>query len=303
MKRGRLPLTALRSFEAAGRHGSFSRAAEELFVSQAAVSRQIRELEAAIGTPLFERLHRRVALTESGVRLLRQVNESFDAIDRALSAVMAAPQQQMVKVSVEPCFAGLWLVPKLDAFNRLHPDIDASLDVDARVIEFRRDEASIAIRYSASRTSWPRSRAEHLADISVAPVLCPDLLASGPPLRTPADLVGHTLLHDESRDGWSRWFEAAGVREAAARRGPIFTDSALATQAARLGHGVALGDIALIGEELRAGRLVMPFPIAIPYGAYWLVTPEHGRPDRAAAAFTDWLKAELAADLARGRRA
>lgn len=303
MKRGRLPLTALRSFEAAGRHGSFSKAAEELFVSQAAVSRQIRDLETTIGAPLFERLHRKVALTENGTRLLRQVSESFDAIDHALSAVMAAPQQQMVKVSVEPCFAGLWLVPKLDVFNRLHPDIDASLDVDGRVIEFRRDEPQVAIRYSASRTSWPRARAEHLADISVAPVLCPDLLASGPPLSTPADLLGYTLLHDESRDGWSRWLEAAGVHDAAPRRGPIFTDSALATQAAKLGHGVALGDIALIGEELRTGQLVMPFPISIPYGAYWLVTSEHGRPDRAVEAFTDWLKAELTADLARGRQA
>lgn len=299
MKRGRLPLTALRSFEAAGRHGSFSKAAEELFVSQAAISRQIRDLEALTGTPLFERLHRKVVLTESGSQLLQQVSESFDVIDRALNRAMAAPHRPMVKVSVEPCFAGLWLVPKLHVFNRLHPDIDASLDVDARVIEFRRDEPQIAIRYSASRTDWPRARAEHLADISVSPVVSPALLETGPPLRTPTDLLAHTLLHDESRDGWSRWFEAAGARDAAPQRGPIFTDSALATQAARLGHGVALGDIALIGEELRTGQLVMPFPVAIPYGAYWLVIPEKGRSDRAANAFADWLKLELAADLSR----
>lgn len=302
MKRGRLPLTALRSFEAAGRHGSFSKAAEELFVSQAAVSRQIRELEALVGAPLFDRLHRKVVLTESGARLLRQATESFDAIDRALAGVMTTPQQQMVKVSVEPCFAGLWLVPRLHAFSRLYPDIDASLDVDARVIEFRRDEPRVAIRYSASRTSWPRARAEHLADISVAPVLSPGLLASGQPLRTPTDLLRHPLLHDESRDGWSRWFEAAGVHDAAPQRGPIFTDSALATQAARLGHGVALGDIALIGEELRSGQLVMPFSAAMPYGAYWLVTPESGKPDPAAEAFAAWLKIELAADLARNQK-
>lgn len=296
MKRSRLPLTALRSFEAAGRHGSFGKAAEELFVSQAAISRQIRELEALIGRPLFERQHRKVVLTEAGAQLLARLTGSFDAIERALDAAAAAPARYLVKVSVEPGFAGLWLVPHLADFNRLHPDIDVSVEVDARVIEFRGDEPRLAIRFSATKDGWPRTESLELTRIRVTPVLSPDLLASGPPLDGPADLLAHTLLHDESRDFWGRWLEAAGMRGALPQRGPIFTDSALAVQAARLGHGVALGDLALIADDLESGRLVSPFAQALDYGAYWLVTPKGGTADPATEAFCTWLVNAFAGD-------
>ncbi|SFL01332.1 LysR substrate binding domain-containing protein [Mesorhizobium albiziae] len=146
MKRGRLPLTALRSFEAAGRHLSFSKAAEELFVSQAAISRQIRELEGFLGRPLFDRLHRRVALTDAGQNLLTQLTISFDDIDRRLSAIAGAPVDNVVKVSAEPSFAACWLVPRLFAFRQLRPDIDIAIDVDPRLVEFRTHEAELALR-------------------------------------------------------------------------------------------------------------------------------------------------------------
>jgi LysR family glycine cleavage system transcriptional activator len=157
MKRGRLPLTALRSFEAAGRHMSFSRAAEELFVSQAAISRQIRELEALVGRPLFARLHRRVELTDAGQSLLQQLVASFDAIDRRLTEIQARTGVGIVKVSTEPFFGGSWLMPRLNRFQEANPGIDVAVDVSPRLVEFRTHEADLAIRYGATQKSWPKA--------------------------------------------------------------------------------------------------------------------------------------------------
>lgn len=293
MKRGRLPLTALRSFEAAGRHLSFSRAAEELFVSQAAISRQIRELEIFVGRPLFERLHRRVMLTEAGRKLLEQLTSSFDDIDRRMTEIAATPVQSVVRVSAEPSFGSSWLVPRLNRFREERPDIDISVDVDPRLVEFRSHEAELAIRHSVTEKSWPRAQSEHLVDIAVTPMLSPALMASGAPLRQPADLDRYTLLHEENRNGWALWFQAAGVAEPASQRGPIFPDAALAAQAASLGHGVTLGDTLLNSQDLQSGRLVQPFAIEVPYGAYWLVAPDLKALSEPAQAFATWLRGEL----------
>ncbi|MBZ9668780.1 LysR substrate-binding domain-containing protein [Mesorhizobium sp. ES1-3] len=295
MKRGRLPLTALRSFEAAGRHLSFSRAAEELFVSQAAISRQIRELETFLRQPLFERHHRRVELTDAGRRLLAQLVRSFDAIDRLLGDLAVTPAQSVVRVSVEPSLAAVWLVPRLNRFRQLRPDIDVSLEVDPRLIEFRGDQPELALRFSSSAASWPRSEAERLASTVDSPVLSPTLLSSGPALEKPADLVRFTLLHEENRQGWARWFEAAGVpADAVPARGPMLADASLAKQAALLGHGVALGDLLQIGEELATGALVKPFDVDVGSGAYWLVARRLSDLSEPAAAFADWVRSEFA---------
>lgn len=295
MKRGRLPLTALRSFEAAGRHLSFSRAAEELFVSQAAISRQIRELETFLRQALFERHHRRVELTDAGHRLLAQLVRSFDDIDRLLSELVAAPLQSVVRVSVEPSLASVWLVPRLNRFRQLRPDIDISLEVDPRLIEFRSDQPELALRFSAQATSWPRSQAERLASTVDSPVLSPALLASGPPLEKPVDLARYTLLHEENRQGWARWFEAAGVpADAVPARGPMLADISLSKQAALLGHGVALGDLLQIGGEVASGALIKPFDIDVASGAYWLVASSLRDLSEPAAAFADWVRSEFA---------
>ncbi|PBB25630.1 MULTISPECIES: LysR substrate-binding domain-containing protein [unclassified Mesorhizobium] len=295
MKRGRLPLTALRSFEAAGRHLSFSKAAEELFVSQAAISRQIRELETFLRQPLFERHHRRVELTDTGRRLLAQLVRSFDDIDKLLSELVAAPAQSVVRVSVEPSLASVWLVPRLNRFRQLRPDIDVSLEVDARLIEFRSDQPELALRFSAKATSWPRNQAERLASTVDSPVLSPALLASGPPLEKPIDLARYTLLHEENRQGWTRWFEAAGVpADAVPARGPMLADISLSKQAALLGHGVALGDLLQIGNELETGALVKPFDIDVASGGYWLVARSLKELSEPAAAFADWIRSEFA---------
>ncbi|TIP14066.1 LysR substrate-binding domain-containing protein [Mesorhizobium sp.] len=295
MKRGRLPLTALRSFEAAGRHLSFSRAAEELFVSQAAISRQVRELELFLRQPLFHRHHRRVELTDTGQRLLEQLVRSFDDIDGRLSELVATPAQSVVCISVEPSLAASWLVPRLNRFRELRPDIDISLDVDPRLIEFRSDQAELALRFSAHSTSWPRSEAERLAPVIDSPVLSPALSASGLALESPADLRRYTLLHEENRQGWARWFEAAGVSDdAIPERGPLLADASLSKQAAMLGHGVALGDLLLVKEELATGALIKPFDISVVCGAYWLVARSLRNLSEPAAAFADWIRTEFA---------
>lgn len=299
MKRGRLPLTALRSFETAGRHLSFSRAAEELFVSQAAISRQIRELESFLRQPLFVRLHRRVELTDAGRRLLDQLVRSFDDIDRVLSELALSPAQSVVRVSVEPSLAAVWLVPRLNRFRELRPDIDVSLEVDPRLIEFRSGQPELALRFSQLATSWPRSEAERLASTFDSPVLSPALLAAGPSLEKPDDLRHYTLLHEENRQGWTRWFEAAGVRaDAVPARGPMLADASLSKQAALLGHGVALGDLLQIGEELASGELIKPFDIDVASGAYWLVARSLRNLSEPAKAFADWIRSEFA----RGRQ-
>lgn len=295
MKRGRLPLTALRSFEAAGRHLSFSRAAEELYVSQAAISRQIRELETFLHQPLFFRHHRRVELTDAGRRLLDQLVRSFGDIDNMLSEMVVTPAQSLVCVSAEPSLAASWLVPRLNRFRELRPDIDISLEVDARLIEFRSDQAELALRFSANSTAWPRSEAERLAPVIDSPVLSPALFKSGPALRSPADLRRYTLLHEENRQSWARWFEAAGVTgDALPERGPLLADASLSKQAAMLGHGVALGDLLLIEEELASGALIKPFDTNVICGAYWLVARSLHNLSEPAAAFADWIRAEFA---------
>ncbi len=289
MKRGRLPLTALRSFESAGRLKSFTAAAEELFVSQAAISRQIRDLESQLGRPLFERVHRGVVLTEHGATLLAVLTTSFDNIDEALSDVSQATGVSQVTISSEPTFAALWLVPHLQQFRDLYPDVDVTIESDPRLIEFRANQAEIAIRFSDTRTSWPRTETVRLVDTSMVPVASP-LLASGDgPIRMPDDLFRQTLLHDENRDIWSRWFRLAGLEPPQNERGPVFADGALVLQAVLRGHGVGLIDELFAREEAAAGRIISLFDVDYACGAYFLVARNFSRLSPGARFFVDWI--------------
>ncbi len=293
MKRGRLPLTALRSFEAAGRHMSFSKAAEELFVSQAAISRQVRELEELTRIALFRRLHKRVELTSEGARLLDQITKSFDMIDRALDSLQEASRQSIVTVSVEPTLAALWLLPRLETFRRLRPDIDISVDADPKLVEFRTTGFDLAIRHGLEAKSWPRLEAEHLMDVTLSPVLSPALRRDSN-VKVPADLCNLVLLHEENRDSWSHWFQAAGLIGVEPQRGPIFSDGAYAVSAARLGHGVALADVELVSNDIETGALTTPFSTRIGMGSYWLVAPSLATLRKPVRVFADWLRSEIA---------
>lgn len=289
MKRGRLPLTALRSFEVAGRLLSFTRAAEELFVSQAAISRQIRDLEATLGRSLFERQHRSVVLTPDGEQLLDVLTDSFDRIDGALSAIAAREALQSVTVSVEPTFAALWMVPNLIEFRTLFPDIEVRIESDPRVIEFRANEAVLAIRQSVSSAQWARTEARHLLDTALVPVVAPSLLATGTALRRPEDIRQFELLHEENRGAWADWFQLAGAPMDSSDRGPMLADGALVLQSALRGHGVGLADADFIAEDVFAGRLVQPFDTQLPYGAYYLVARSFKSLPPPARALADWL--------------
>lgn len=294
MKRGRLPLTALRSFEVAGRLQSFTLAAAELFISQAAVSRQVRELENLLGEALFERRHRAVRLTPAGESLLAVLTRAFDEIGDGLEAIRNNAKPARVAISCEPSFAAGWLVPHLAGFQAVHPGVDVDIDADPRVIEFRGRGPTLAIRHSLTAAVWPRAESRRLADVRIAPVLTPQRLAETP-VHEPRDLLAHPLLHEERRDVWRQWFAAAGVSAPEAERGPVYGDGGLTLQAALRGQGVALADTLFTAEEIAAGHLVRPFELTVPYGAYFLVTRRFDRLPQPEAAFVRWLEERLAA--------
>ncbi|EWY38334.1 hypothetical protein N825_14085 [Skermanella stibiiresistens SB22] len=292
-------LTALRAFEAAARHLSFTKAAEELFITQAAVSRQVRELETWLGKPLFRRLHRQVALTEDGAVLGGHLTESLDGLARIIQSVKD-PASLSLRVSVEPALAARWLVPRLGRFRALHPGVELSVSSSASLARLGAD-ADLAIRWSLDRTEWRGTTASPLGEVDAFPVMAPSVRDQSPSLETPADLACRTLLSEDDRSHWIQWFVAAGVEGVTVPRGPLFNDLSLAIEAAIRGEGVALAEPALVAEDLASGRLVRPFPQSTRLGAYWLVTPTislAGPLAGPAADFADWVRREMAETLA-----
>lgn len=294
MRRGRLPLTALRSFEAAGRAESLTLAGAELCISPAAVSRQVRELEALLGVTLFERLHRGVRLTDAGRRLLDALTTAFDGIDDALADVRpsAGTAAATVTVSVEPSFAACWLVPALADFHAAVPEATVVLEADSRIADLRGDGPVLAIRHSAARTAWPRTEARRLCESRLGVSLAPRL-AMG--LTGPAGLLDLPRLHEDSRGDWARWLAAVGLPAPGTETGTLFTDGGLVLQAALRGQGAALLDELFTREDVAAGRLVRPFAATIPCGAYWLVARRFDHLPPAARRFAAWLEAAVRA--------
>jgi len=204
MRRGRIPLTVLRSFEVAGRLENFTLAAAELFVSQAAISRQVRELEIRLGTKLFLRHHRQVELTVAGEKLLSVLTKSFDEIDNCLSELSEKPEESELIVNVEPSFASCWLVPKLVGFRNKYPMIDVNVDSDSHLVELRTHAAEIVIRHSETKKSWPRTESKHLFDVKSVPVISPRLAEEGKAITKPSDLLQYTFLHEENHTVWEQ---------------------------------------------------------------------------------------------------
>ena len=287
MKRRLPPLTALRAFEAAGRCLSFTKAAEELSVTQAAVSHQIRALEEWFGRPLFRRRNRQVFLTELGQAYLPAVTEALDTLDEATRQLMRQEDGGRLTISVMASFALTWLVGRLGQFRTLHPSIDVHLNVDDRLVDFAREDVDAAIRYGAG--DWPGLTIVKFLSEEMFPVCSPALLEKIP-LRTPDDLRHHTLLHDDMRVDWKMFLMAAGIEGIDATRGPGYTNSALVAQAAVGGQGVALGRSPLVRADLEAGRLVKPLEISLPSEyAFYLVYPEASAKQPKIVAFTEWL--------------
>jgi LysR family glycine cleavage system transcriptional activator len=289
LQRRRLPpLNALRAFEAAARHLSFTRAADELAVTQAAISHQVKTLEEWLGLKLFQRDNRSIYLTREGLAYLPAVRQALDTLADATRRLMESDAQGPLTVSVLPSFAAKWLLPRLARFRARHPEIDVRISTNDHLIDFARDGVDLAVRMG--RGDWPGVTSIKFLEEDLYPVCSPALLQGAHPLQTPADLKFHTLLHDDMRQDWRTWLMAAGVEGIDYRRGPGYTDSSMVIQAAVEGQGVALGRSALAADDLASGRLVKPFEVALPANfAYYVVYPPAAAEQPKVKAFADWL--------------
>src|ERR1700730_7000353 len=222
-------LLALRAFEAAARRLSFTDAAHELHVSQAAISRHVRVLEADLGRPLFRRLHRQVELTAPGKRLAGELTAGFSQIGRAVEAVRGAPARRL-RISVEPAFAARWLVPRFGRFTAANPEIEVDLESSDELRTVGRD-ADIAIRFIGSKSRKPKGRARKLFAYAGFPVIASGTRANLPRRRSDSDVLTFRLLHDDDGSEWRRWFAAAGLAGFDAAKHLHFNDSSLALTA------------------------------------------------------------------------
>ena len=292
------PLHAVRAFEAAGRHLSFTRAAEELFVTQAAISHQVKALEEWLGQPLFLRKNRNLYLTEAGQSYLGPLGMAMDEIDKATARLSTLDSSGTLTVSVLPSIAAKWLVPRMRGFREKHPEIDVRLSPSTHLTDFAREAVDVVLRYG--RGDWHGMRADQFLTEDIFPVCSPELLEGPHPLKEPADLKFHTLLHDDYFEDWTRWLLAAGVTDVDGEAGPVYEDSSNLLQAAIAGEGVALGRSALAADDLAAGRLVKVFDLTLPREfAYYVVAPEASADRPKVAAFRDWVIETAAADKLR----
>jgi len=290
------PLNALRAFEAAARQLSFTKAAEELNVTQAAISHQVKTLEEHLGLPLFRRLNRRLVLTEAGQLYMPVLREAFDAMAAGTARLGQDREGGPMNITVLPSFAAKWLLPRLSRFRDRYPDIDVMVSANNRLIDFSDGTYEMGIRYGLG--DYPGLRTDLLLPDEVFPVCSPKLTEGAHPLRTPADLKHHTLLHDEisrhdESPDWRNWLRAAGVEGIDYQRGPGFSDSSMVIEAAAAGQGVALGHRWLAAADLEGGRVVMPFGPVVPSKfAYYLVSPLAVAEHRRVRLFREWLLEE-----------
>jgi len=295
------PLNALRAFEAAARCLSFQTAAGQLFVTPAAVSHQVKHLEAYLGVKLFHRGHRSIELTAEGEALAASLSELFGMLDLALDRA-TAPTAADLRVSTMESFAAKWLAPRLHRFHRDCPDLKVRVETGNEHADFVRAGIDVAIRYGPG--GYMGVSTERLMDAPVFPVCAPSLLGDGlRSLAVPDDLLPHTLLHDESAAGrpgvpdWPAWLGAAGAARVDATRGPVFASIYLAQEAAVAGHGVALGVAPLVEEDLQRGRLVKPFEGSLTNAyAFWIVRRHGVDTHPATSAFCQWLRKEASGE-------
>jgi LysR family glycine cleavage system transcriptional activator len=295
MRRSMPPLNSLKAFEAAARHLSISLAAQELSVTPAAISHQVRQLEDFIGLPVFERNGRGLALTDAGRAGLRDLRQGFASLEAAMHAIETLGETGVLNVSVAPSFASKWLLPRLSSFEAQHPDIDVHVSASMQLTDFANDGIDIAIRYGAG--GYPDVIFEKLLTETLIPVCSPDFLRNVHALKAITDLGGVTLLHDDSPDNdpscpnWEMWLRAAGVNNVDASRGPRYNQASLVIEAAILGRGVALTKSALAAGDIEAGRLVRPFSTVLPVDfAYYFVAPKAKLNLPKVAFFREWLR-------------
>jgi LysR family transcriptional regulator, glycine cleavage system transcriptional activator len=290
---------SLKVLDAACRHLNFTRAAAELRLTPAAVSHQIKEFETQLGIELFVRANRSLKLTAAGKIMHDAVAAALGTLADGASRARKTQAHSQLRVTASSSIAAKWLIPRLDRFSKLEPKADVLVDILCQLRDLERDEADVAIRFG--RGNYPRVRSDRLFEHSIFPVCSPNLLRSAPPLRSPADILNHTLIHvtwsgqGVTWSDWTTWMQAAGVERFELKPGLHFEDSAFAIQAAIDGAGIALGDMSLVADDLAAGRLVQRFDLAIngpPMFAYFLVT----RPP------TRWCRAFVNGSFAKRKR-
>jgi|TARA_R110001592_G_scaffold242066_1_gene502523 LysR family glycine cleavage system transcriptional activator len=285
----------LRAFEASARQLSFTRAAEELFVTQAAISHQIKSLEDFLGIKLFMRKNRALLLSEEGQAYYLDIKDVFNAINEATERLFARGEKGAITVSTQPSFAIQWLVPRLNAFYALHPDIDVRIKAVDQPENSLTGDVDVAIYFG--RGHWADIDAEQLQKEYLIPVCSPLLLQGKKPLDKVEDLINHTLLHDTSRRDWKRWFKQVNVKATNVNHGPIFSHSAMVVQAAMHGQGVALAHSFLAKPDIDAGRLICPFEDVLESkNAYYVVCRDRQVDLGKIAAFREWVLDTVAQD-------
>jgi LysR family glycine cleavage system transcriptional activator len=291
------PLSALRAFEAAARHLSFSKAADELRVTPAAISHQIHALEEDLGVKLFHRMNRSIEMTASARILLPGLSEAFAGIQSAVGRLRTHNDTGTLTVTASPSFAAKWLVLRLHRFQQQCPQVDVRISATDEIVDLTRGDFDIAIRYG--RGKYPGLGVELLFTNEVFPACSPQLLTAGVPLRTPDDLAYHTLIHDTAveRDPlvptWPMWLKAAGVKDVPGAAGLTFNSMTLALDAAIAGQGVVLAYSNIAAADLAAGRLVRLFSLALPdQFAYYIVTASGALERTKVRALRDWLRHE-----------
>jgi LysR family transcriptional regulator, glycine cleavage system transcriptional activator len=299
------PLNALRVFEAAARHLSFKEAANELSITQAAVSHQVKSLEEYLGVELFRRAGRGVQLTEAARAALPRLRDGFDALAAAVESIRERAEETDLQITAPPVFTARWLMPRLADFSRREPRIDVRVVASSKMVDagaldsaslvshldLREDSSGVEIHLGSG--DYPGYRADRLFSVTTVAVAHPDLIKSG----DPADLAHHVLLHDDAMDtvahgnAWQKWLAAAGVENAVdGSRGPHFSSNILSLEAASQKLGVALALRPLVDADIASHRLVAPFTIELkPRSAYYLVCPEVIADRPAVSAFRKWL--------------
>lgn len=289
--RSLLPLNALRAFECAARHLSFTKAAEELNVTQGAVSRQIKSLEQQLQVTLFRRLHRRIILTDQGHLLLPSIVKAMDMISEAIDGVQT--QSKDINIKVHPSFAIRWLIPRLKKFKALHPEIEIRFTTSNTNVNFKRENFDMGITFGGE--GFPGVRRQELLAERLTPVFSPHLLNNPHPIKTVEDLRHHLLLHNTpDQSEWRAWAAQVGVDGLPFKRGPVFEIDDAALQAATAGIGVALGDLFLVKDDLTYGRLMAPFAhIKVDTYKYYLSWPDFNDGNPHLVAFRHWLTEEI----------
>ncbi len=292
---------ALRTFEAAGRHLNFTRAADEVGLTPAAVSYQIKEIEEQLGLVLFTRTSRSIQLTPAGAVVFEAAVQALETLQRAVGrARRMARGARQLRVSLSPRFATNWLLPRLSQFRATNPAIELTFDITDEIRDFDADDVDIAIRFGSGR--YRQVRSERLFEAVIAPVCSPKLIAFGGKPKTPRDLFGQTLCHVEcTTEGmlwpnWRMWMGAAGIDDFDDSRCVAFSDTSHVVEAVIAGGAIGLVDLAMIRNELSEGRLVQLFDVGVSVAedyAYHLVYPESSAQDPRILAFCAWMLGEL----------